>query len=541
MNKGIEKKLSNISTAWFGCEPLRLVALDHAFSAKYMKELTHRAKQESLPRLAKLTTSNIGVCRFIGAVFDLSPFLREALLNRPHILDGLFDVPALTRIDQIIETTPELGKSIKTEVDLMSALRKNKTEAHVLIALCDLAGILGGQKTTEKISKLAVSCTRAAIRFLLIDAAGAGKLILHDHKNPEIGSGWIILGMGKLGAGELNYSSDIDLIILFDPEANTLPDRHDGIEIFSRLTRQFVRIMQERTGDGYVFRTDLRLRPDPGSTPLAIPVEAALNYYEGRGQNWERAALIKALPVAGDILAGERFLKELSPFIWRKYLDYAAIADVHSIKRQIHAHKGHEEIAVRGHNIKLGRGGIREVEFFVQTQQLIAGGREPELRGRSTVEMLNSLAVKGWISTDTSEHLAREYWFLRHIEHRIQMVGDEQAHTLPDDDAELLRIARMAGFKSLSDFSVRLQASLQIVERHYAALFETAPELSEGIGNLVFTGDKDDPETIETLIRLGFTRPSDICRIIRTWHFGRYKATQSAEARERLTELVRQC
>ena len=145
-----------------------------------------------------------------------------------------------------------------------------------------------------------------------------------------------------------------------------------------------MRILQDRTEHGYVFRTDLRLRPDPGSTPLAIPVEAALRYYEARGQNWERAAMIKARPVAGDLAAGAAFLKELQPYIWRKYMDYAAIADVHSIKRQIHAHKGHGEIAVKGHNVKLGRGGIREIEFFVQTQQLIAGGRFPELRGRET-------------------------------------------------------------------------------------------------------------------------------------------------------------
>ena len=146
------------------------------------------------------------------------------------------------------------------------------------------------------------------------------------------------------------------------------------------MMRRLVRIMQERTGDGYVFRTDLRLRPDPGAMPLAISVDAALTYYEGRGQNWERAALIKARPVAGDRAAGEAFLAQLTPFIWRKYLDYAAIADVQSIKRQIHAHKGHGAIAIEGHNVKLGRGGIREVEFFAQVHQLIHGGREPALR-----------------------------------------------------------------------------------------------------------------------------------------------------------------
>ena len=344
--------------------------------------------------------------------------------------------------------------------------------------------------------------------------------------------------MGKLGAHELNFSSDIDLIIFFDPEAPAIIDPLESTELFARLTRRLVRILQDRTEHGYVFRTDLRLRPDPGSTPLAIPVQAALHYYESRGQNWERAAMIKARPVAGDIAAGRAFLKELHPYVWRKYLDYAAIADVHSIKRQIHAHKGHGEIAVRGHNVKLGRGGIREIEFFVQTQQLIAGGRFPELRGRGTVEMLAVLASRGWINDEARDALTQRYWFLRRVEHAVQVIADEQTHTLPEDDEGLERVARLLGFASRADFEIEFRSALAEVEGHYAALFEAAPKLSSGMGNLVFTGDVDDPDTLQTLSSLGFERPSDICRVIRTWHFGRYRATQSAEARERLTELT---
>ena len=169
--------------------------------------------------------------------------------------------------------------------------------------------------------------------------------------------------MGKYGAHELNYSSDIDLIIFFDREAAGLASRVDAGAFFVRLTRDLVHIMQERTADGYVFRTDLRLRPDPGSTQAAISTEAAFRYYESRGQNWERAAMIKARPVAGDIVAGKAFLDALGPYIWRKYLDYNAIADIHAMKRQIHAAKGHGQIAVAGHNLKLGRGGIPKSSF----------------------------------------------------------------------------------------------------------------------------------------------------------------------------------
>ena len=248
--------------------------------------------------------------------------------------------------------------------------------------------------------------------------------------------------------------------------------------------------------------------------------------------------MIKARPVAGDIAAAEAILRDLQPYVWRKYMDYAAIADVHSIKRQIHAHKGHGEFAVKGHNVKLGRGGIREIEFFVQTQQLIAGGRFPELRGRETVPMLGVLQDRGWITAEACRALTDQYWFLRRVEHALQMVADEQTHTLPEDDRELLRVARLMGFASAERFAAAFRTVLAEVERHYAALFETAPQLSSGVGNLVFTGDVDDPDTLNTLRKLGFKRPSDICRVIRGWHFGRYRATVSAEARERLTELT---
>ena len=235
---------------------------------------------------------------------------------------------------------------------------------------------------TAALTDFADAAVGAAVRFILTEATRRRPDRARRPGAPDEGSGWIILGMGKFGAGELNYSSDIDLIVLFDREVARVMGDRDPTTVFVKLTKRLVHILQERTADGYVFRTDLRLRPDPGATNIAMSTDAALQYYESLGQNWERAALIKARPVAGDKQAGDAFLAELTPYIWRKYLDYAAIADIHSIKRQIHDHRGHEEIAVAGHNIKLGRGGIREIEFFVQTQQLIAGGRNPELRGR---------------------------------------------------------------------------------------------------------------------------------------------------------------
>lgn len=526
-------------TNWLLKPAAKLAPLDQNRARRELSEITSAAQEDGLTRLAKFLAGKGASQEFLAAVFDLSPFLRGTVRRRPQILDALFDETVETRLAMIGAAIDKAARAEGiSENSLMMELRQWKAEAHILIALADLSGEAETAITVRRLSDLADACTRAAVDFLLRDAHGQGKLKLPDAEDPARRSGWILLGMGKLGAHELNFSSDIDLVVFFDPQAPAVVDPLDATELFSRLTRRLVRILQDRTEHGYVFRTDLRLRPDPGSTPLAIPVEAALRYYEARGQNWERAAMIKARPMAGDLAAGAAFLKDLQPYIWRKYMDYAAIADVHSIKRQIHAHKGHGEIAVKGHNVKLGRGGIREIEFFVQTQQLIAGGRFPELRGRETVPMLGQLAARGWITADARDALARQYWFLRRVEHAVQMVADEQIHILPEDDEGLERIARMLGFADAAVFAEAFRAALHQVERHYAALFETAPELSAGIGNLVFTGDVDDPDTLQTLQRLGFQRASDICRVIRGWHFGRYRVTQSAEARERLTELT---
>ena len=307
-----------------------------------------------------------------------------------------------------------------------------------------------------------------------------------------------------------------------------------------RLTRELVKLLQQRTADGYVFRVDLRLRPDPSSTQIAISTEAALDYYESRGQNWERAALIKARPCAGDVAAGERLIRELAPFVWRKYLDYAAVADMHAMKQQIHAYRGHGEIAVEGHNIKLGRGGIREIEFFVQTQQLIAGGRHPQLRGRGTVATLAALAAGGWIDAAARDELTAAYDFLRRVEHRLQMIADEQTHTLPADREALGAFACFLGFTSRDDFAAALLTHLRTVEKHYIRLFESAPALLAEQQNLSFaTGEGDTAsETLDRLVEMGFRHPREVAAAVQRWQAGTYRALRGEPARKNLTELV---
>ena len=504
-----------------------------------LKELAATGEKQA-GDLAKALQSGGEALAFLSGAFSLSPFLRDCALIRPENIVRVLCSPFNDAAQDIIARTSALWQSDQSDADLMVCLRRAKKQIALCLGLADLGGWMEAGEVTRHLSLFADAALQAAVNHLLRAQHQAGRVVLPDPGNPSHGSGLIVLGMGKYGAFELNYSSDIDIILFFDFECPALAGCDDPTSLFVRFAKQLNRLLQERTGEGYVFRVDLRLRPDPGSTPLAIPVETAMNYYAAYGQNWERAAFIKARAVAGDQGAGENFLRELAPFVWRKYLDFAAIQDVHSIKRQIHAHKGHGEIAIKGHNLKLGRGGIREIEFFVQTQQLIAGGRREQLRVRSTVEGLERLRDDGWISAEAAERLTVAYWFLRKVEHRIQMVADEQSHTLPEDDAGLERIAAMMGYGETEDFTGALVATMREVERFYAELFEQAPQLTGQGGNLVFTGDDEDPQTVETLSRLGFQRPSQVISAIKAWHYGRYPAVRSSQAREMLTEITPQ-
>jgi glutamate-ammonia-ligase adenylyltransferase len=430
-------------------------------------------------------------------------------------------------------------RGLDPAADPAAALRRAKRRGALVIAAADVAGLWDLPQVTAAISDLAATALDRACAHVLRAAHDRGRLALPDPADPCAGSGLIVLGMGKLGAGELNYSSDVDLIVLYERAAGTY--RGDDIQgAHVRIARDIVRLMEERTADGYVFRTDLRLRPDPAATPLALSTDAAASYYGSLGQNWERAAMIKARAVAGDLAAGRTFLAELRPWIWRRHLDFAAIRDIHAMRRQIFSHKGGAEIAVAGHDVKLGRGGIREIEFFVQTQQLVWGGREPALRTPRTLSALAALAEAGKIDADAAAELSEAYGFLRRVEHRLQMVADRQTHRLPDDAAELHALSLFLGYAGTDAFAEALLARLRTVERHYAAAIEAGPSLSapaEG-GSLVFTGKEDDADTIATLGRMGFASPATVAGTVRGWHFGRYRATRTARARELLTELA---
>ena len=490
------------------------------------------------------------LARDVAALLAAYPTVKALLLSLSESSPFLWDLASRdgARLCAMMKAPPErqfadlLASSGKAaaeadEIDqAMRILRGMKAEAALLIALADIGGVWPVMRATQALTELADCAVDAAVRFALAEAARAGRIVATDRKQPQRGSGYIVLAMGKMGAFELNYSSDIDLIVFFDPDTPALPKGAEAAPTFVRITQRVVKLLNEHSGDGYVFRTDLRLRPDPASTGIAISTAAALDYYESAGQNWERAMLIKGRPCAGDIAAGEAILNELAPFVWRKYLDFAAVANVHAMKRQIEAFRGHGAIAVEGHNIKLGRGGIREIEFFVQTQQLIAGGRNPNLRDRDTLSTLDKLCDDRWIDAEARDDMKAAYGFLRTVEHRLQMVNDEQTQTLPASLAELERFARFLGFADRDAFASVLVGHLEKVQSHYAKLFEKQPE-AEG-PTMNFPPDADDAKTLDVLAALGFKSPLEASSIVRHWLKGEHRSLNGEAARDHLLALL---
>jgi [glutamine synthetase] adenylyltransferase / [glutamine synthetase]-adenylyl-L-tyrosine phosphorylase len=490
---------------------------------------------EAKPLKARLA-AHPTVNTLLESMAESSPYLWELASREPERLLRLLDCDPDRHLTTLLADTGRAVASTADEAEAMHLLRRMKSEAGLLIALADIGGAWPVMRATRALTDLADTAVGAAARFVLAGAVRAGRLMPKDNAQPQDGSGYIVLAMGKMGAFELNYSSDIDLIVFYDPAAPALPKDAAPASLFVRLTQRLVKLLQERTADGYVFRTDLRLRPDPASTAIAISTAAAMSYYESVGQNWERAAMIKARACAGDIAAGEAILNDLSPFVWRKYLDFAAVADVHAMKRQINAYRGHGEIAVEGHNIKLGRGGIREIEFFAQTQQLIAGGRNPALRDRDTLTTLDKLSDDRWIDEAARDVMKEAYCFLRTVEHRLQMVNDEQTQTLPAGREDLERFARFLGFADRDAFAKVLVGHLDKVQRHYARLFEKTPGADQPA--LVFPSDADDHKTLDRLAELGFRSPLEASSIVRHWLAGAHRSLKGEAARSHLQELV---
>jgi glutamate-ammonia-ligase adenylyltransferase len=474
----------------------------------------------------------------VAGILAHSPFLTGIARHDPQFLLAALSEPPEACFDRLASEASSECRAAGDDGAVGVALRRFRARVALLVALADIGDVWPLEAITGALTRTADLAVSEAVAHLMRELAEAGILRPADPTAPERDSGYIVLAMGKHGAHELNYSSDIDLIVFFDPDKAPFKPGKEPQPAYIRLTQRLAKILQERTADGYVFRTDLRLRPDPGSTAIAISVPAALHYYETLGQTWERSAFIKARPCAGDIDAGVAFLREMEPFVWRRYLDYTAVADVHAMKRQIHAFRGHDALAVEGHNIKLGRGGIREIEFFVQTQQLIAGGRNPSLRVKDTLTGLERLREAGWVKPDTRQKLEQAYRFLRKVEHRLQMVADEQTHSLPEAPEDVERIARFLGYKDRAQFAEALTEELRPVEAAYAQLFESLPPMSEVKGNLDLTADPPKGSTLAALADLGFQEPPAVIATVRAWLDARTGGLRAREARDRVAELA---
>jgi [glutamine synthetase] adenylyltransferase / [glutamine synthetase]-adenylyl-L-tyrosine phosphorylase len=471
-------------------------------------------------------------------IAEFSPYLFDLVRTDAARLIRVLACDPESHLSSLIEKTTRDVFAAAGESDVMHLLRRMKAEAALLIALCDIGGVWPVMRVTAALTDLAVASVQAGLRFLLRQEVTRGRMNAVNHDHPEEGSGLIVLAMGKMGAGELNYSSDIDLIVFFDPAATSLVPDIEPAPFFVRVTQALARLLQQRSGDGYVFRVDLRLRPDPASTHVAISTEAALHYYEREGRTWERAAMIKARPCAGDPKAGEALIAELAPFVWRKHLDFAALADVHDMKRQMQTYRGQSEIAVEGHNVKVGRGGIREIEFFAQTQQLIAGGRHPQLRVRPTLQALHALATSNWITFRACDELTEAYEFLRRVEHRLQMIADEQTHALPDDAAAVERFARFFGYESRAAFAKDLLGHLKTVQGHYGKLFEGDPTGSVKLPEVNYGAGPEDLLLLDHLATLGFKKPVMVAKTLQQWMAGGYRALRNGATRNAFIEFI---
>jgi glutamate-ammonia-ligase adenylyltransferase len=453
-----------------------LPPIDHAAHSQHGAAMTQALRITRLPRAfdadlgaeARALVPGLGgdLAALIDGAGGSSPYLLGLIGHEAEWLPGALD-DADAAVTAIHADCTALAPD-----QLKPGLRAAKRRLALLTALADLAGAWPLEKVTGTLTDFAGLACDLALKTEIAALIRRGKLPGMGHDDIATAGGLCVMAMGKMGAHELNYSSDIDLICLFDETRYDPDDFHDARSALVRATRNMSATLNDKTGDGYVFRTDLRLRPDPSVTPVCMSMAAAETYYESLGRTWERAAWIKARPAVGDLDAGQGFIKTLRPFIWRRHLDFAAIQDAHDMRLRIRESKGTGgRVAIPGHDIKLGRGGIREIEFFTQTRQLIAGGRDKALRVRGTVPGLAVLADRDWVPQDVARRLSDHYRAHREVEHRIQMVHDAQTHKIPGSVDGIDRIASLMGIDAATltaDLTRRLTEVHDLTEGFFA-------------------------------------------------------------------------
>lgn len=437
-----------------------------------------------------------------------SPFLAQSAARFPEVAE--------TFADRGAQAAAELALTIEGP-DLAATIRRRRTSLALAVALGDLADEFALERTTQLLSDFA---------DWAIDAALAEAVQERVPGAPT--TGFAVIALGKLGSRELNYSSDVDLLLLFDPTTLARRDRDDAGESAVRIARRLVELLQIRTEDGYVQRVDLRLRPSPEVTPIVLPVDAAISYYESQALSWERAAFIRARAAAGDRALAERFLAEIRPFIWRRALDFGAIDEIRSISLRIRDHYAQGQLFGPRFDLKRGRGGIREAEFFTQVQQLIHGGRDPGLRAPATLDALAALVAAGRLDPTVASQLAEGYRALRTAEHRIQMVADRQDHRIPPAAEDLDNLARLAGLKDGAAFLAELAPHVE----HIGGAFDGL------VGEAIQTLSSDPAILSRELETMGYRDVEQASRLVADWRSGRSRSLRSPAARRAFEAML---
>jgi len=439
-----------------------------------------------------------------------SPFLRLQLDTQTAVAAAL-DAGSL-QVALAVAAAPAL-----VGIDLSASLRRERSGLALAAAIGDLAGLLSLEQIFVLLSDLADRSLERALAAAI------------EERTPGAGvDGFAIFALGKHGSRELNFSSDVDLLFLFDPARLAVKPREDVREAAVRIGQRVVELLQRRDADGYVFRVDLRLRPSPEVTPIALPVDAAISYYESSALPWERAAFIRARAVAGDPALGSYFLDAIHPFVWRRSLDFGAVAEIQSISVRIRDHYAQGQGFGPGYDLKRGRGGIREVEFFAQIHQLIHGGREPALRAPATLDALAALAAADRIATDDAVLLAEAYRLQRTIEHRLQMVDDRQTHSIPKDPAAIDNVARLHGLNDGATLLGLLREPLEQVARIYDQLTDDAPRRLP-----------IEREALERWLEgAGFDDPAAARMRIDSWRVGAARSLRATAAREAFEAML---
>jgi len=472
----------------------------------------------------------------VPVVWYCSQFVVASCLRMPDMLIDLLISGDLLSAEHRSQYKLNI-EDVENEQELMCVLRKFRRREMVRIAWRDLSGWADLDETLRDLTALAEICIQTALKYLYQKACKRyGTPTLEDGTPINI----VVLGMGKLGAWELNYSSDIDLIFAY-AEDGVLNDRKEITygEFFTRMCRSLVKALDEITVDGFVFRTDVRLRPFGDSGPLVMTFEGMENYYLTQAREWERYAMIKARQVAGDYINGKKLTAMIRPFVYRRYLDYGAFEELRSLKFQITRELRRKD---RMENIKLGPGGIREIEFIGQAFQLIRGGNEPELQQREILKILNVLEQQGLIAKEESDILCSAYKFLRRVENHIQQYQDRQIHDLPIDSRMQKVLAYSMGYSDWLSFKQALDQIRNDVHVIFDGVFSLSEQRQkQRTSCIIWTGQAGDEQMLKYLEEYGFQHGCDTLKAIQNLkqsHAVKRLSTKGTAVLERLVPRV---